>query len=142
MSESEEKVQPFSSFSSFRRSHLNMFIYSFADMFPEPIEGTWIYYMNQTEKGQVCFCEDKIVESDWYKKHGTWEYDNEKGILIWDNQMTNERIHKFYFSHELNAAVLFEPRSNPPATMKKENNVKRKHKTVQSNHEMNSKFYV
>lgn len=111
-------------------------------MFPEPIEGTWIYYMNQTENGQVCFCEDKIVESDWYKKHGTWEYDHNKGILIWDTQMTNEGIHKFYFSYELNAAVLFEPRSNPPATMKKENNVKRKHKTMQPNREMSYKFYV
>lgn len=119
-----------------------MFIYSLADMFPGPIEGTWIYYMNQTEKGQVCFCEDKIVESDWCKKHGTWEYDHDKGILIWDMQKTNEGIHKFYFSHELNAAVLFEPRSNPPATMKKENDVKRKHKTMQSKHEMSYKFYV
>lgn len=98
---------------------IKTFVYIFSDMFPEPIEGLWDWYHDgKTKTGELQFRDDKTVKSNFYKDHGTWDYNRSTGIFKWDTQKI-EGIHKLYYNSKSDKAILYEPIRNPPSAMTK-----------------------
>ena len=101
----------------------------FVDMFPESIEGIWVWKENENSEGiQLHFRPDKTVRTfDAPKvKHGVWKYNHNNKTLIWFTKQAQDEVYKFYFDSELNKAILYEPSMSPPPTMAKTKNVSKR----------------
>lgn len=102
---------------------------SFVDMFPESIEGIWVWKdKEESESIQLHFRPDKTVRmfDDPKVKCGAWEYNHNNKTLIWFKKKPRDEVYKFYFDSELDQAILYEPNMSPSPTMAKAKDISKR----------------